>query len=275
MPPVTLNVTHPEKVIGLHKAYIHAGAEALLTTTFGAVFDNLHYYLPESITSPADVVIFNKIAARRAREAAGNTAYVIGSMAPLAQEVAYELMVAAYLPQARGLFEAGVDGIAVETAYAPAMFAAAVEAWNTVDPNGAIPLGITASFDMHDEDGEWFTMNGLSPQGLGLFALGAQSAGRPLGWIGHNCGEGYEGVGDIARTFNRYFPDIPLWVKPNAGLPVYENEKTTTYPEATVDQAYACMQAALGEGACAFGLCCGSNPKLMQTLYERYNNEHS
>ena len=133
MPPVTINATDPKQIMGLHQEYIRAGANAVLTTTFGAVFDNLHPYLPEEITSPADVVVFNRNTALRAREAAkqigvDNTTYVIGSMAPLTQEAAYKDMVAAYLPQAQGLFEAGVDGVVVETAFDPAMFAAAVEA---------------------------------------------------------------------------------------------------------------------------------------------------
>ncbi|OGG30513.1 hypothetical protein A2973_04115 [Candidatus Gottesmanbacteria bacterium RIFCSPLOWO2_01_FULL_49_10] len=274
MPPVTINATDPKQIMGLHQEYIRAGANAVLTTTFGAVFDNLHPYLPEEITSPADVVVFNRNTALRAREAAkqigvDNTTYVIGSMAPLTQEAAYKDMVAAYLPQAQGLFEAGVDGVVVETAFDPAMFAAAVEAWNQADPNGTVPLGVTASFTTHNEKNNgWFTMYGLSPQGLGWFALGAQAAGRPLAWIGLNCGQGYEGVGYIVRQLNRLSPHVPIWVKPNAGPPVLQGE-TTTYPDATLTQAYPCMQDALREGADAFGLCCGSNPALMGELYAR------
>lgn len=60
---------------------------------------------------------------------------------------------------------------------------------------------------------------------------------------------------------------IPLWAKPNAGMPQLDmaTEKTS-YPLATPDRAIACFNAAMENGATVFGLCCGSSPELIAAV---------
>jgi 5-methyltetrahydrofolate--homocysteine methyltransferase len=240
---------HADKVLALHQAFIGAGADIILTDTFGGTSLRLR----ESPLAGRTYEL-NRQAATLARHAAAARAGVLvaGSMGPtgMLMEPFGELTPAAaadvYCEQAAALGEGGVDLLLLETFFA---LDEALAAINGIRRASALPLVVSFSFDRGTR-----TMMGVSPTTM-------VEAVRPLGVaaIGANCGRSLADMEHVVSELAALKAGIPLWVKPNAGLPrmVGEVARYDTGPAEMAEYARRFIQA----GADVVGGCCGSSPE--------------
>jgi 5-methyltetrahydrofolate--homocysteine methyltransferase len=237
----------PDKVVALHTAFIKAGADIILTDTFGGTLLRLRESEYAGRASE-----LNRRAAGLARQAAAAGVLVAGSMGPtgLLMEPFGELTAAAaataYSEQAAALDEGGVDLLLLETFFALDEALAAIEG---VRRASALPLVVSFSFDQGTR-----TMMGLSPtkmveaiQPLGVAALGA------------NCGRSLADMERVVAELAALNAGIPLWIKPNAGLPrmVGDVVRYETGPNEMAEYAKRFIEA----GVRVVGGCCGSSPE--------------
>jgi 5-methyltetrahydrofolate--homocysteine methyltransferase len=239
----------PDAVRGLHSAFIDAGADIILTDTFGGTSLRLR----ESRYGGRATEL-NRRAAELAREAAGarEGVLVAGSMGPtgMLMEPLGDLTAAAardaYREQAAALSGAGVDLLLLETFFALDEALAAIEG---IRQASGLPLVVSFSFDQGTR-----TMMGLSP-------TRTVEAIRPLGVaaIGANCGRSLADMERVVAELAGLRAGIPLWIKPNAGLPrmVGEVARYDTGPDEMAEYARRFIEA----GARVIGGCCGTSPE--------------
>jgi len=247
-PPEGWLLENSEAVLAVHRAYIDAGSNLILTCTFGATRPRL---ARSDLDNRLDEI--NRRAVEVAREAAGDTAFVAGDIGPMGEfleplgELTYQEAVDIFAEQADALARAGADVLYIETMSALEEVQAAVEGALQV-ANGT-PVTATLSFDSHGR-----TNMGVRPEeaaeallDLGVTALGA------------NCGATLDMTLGAVETMHRVAPEMPLIVKPNAGKPrMVDNE--VVYDATPEDMAdYAHKFVALG--ARVVGGCCGSTPE--------------
>jgi 5-methyltetrahydrofolate--homocysteine methyltransferase len=239
----------PAKVMALHRAFIEAGSDVILTDTFGATSLRLR----ESPYAGRTAEV-NHRAAKLAREASSDRPGVLvaGSMGPTGLlmdplgELTPSAAADAYAEQAAALSQGGVDLLLLETFFAIDEALAAIEG---VRRASALPLVISFSFDRGTR-----TMMGLSPAQV-IEAI------APLGMaaIGANCGRSLEDMMQVVQELAALNAGIPLWVKPNAGLPSMVGD-IARYDTSPVEMgAYA--RRFLDAGAQVVGGCCGSAPE--------------
>jgi len=244
----------PEKVRGLHRAFIEAGSNLILTDTFGATSPRLRESRYAGRT--ADL---NHRAVALAREAASTSPGVLvaGSMGPtgMLMEPLGELTAAAaanaYAEQAGALSEGGVDVLLLETFFALEEALAAIDG---VRRASGLPLVVSFSFDRGTR-----TMMGLSPTQV-IEAI----APLDVAAIGANCGRSLDDMEQVVHEFATLHAGIPLWIKPNAGLPrmVGDLARYDTGPAAMAAFARRYVDA----GAQVVGGCCGSSPEHIRAI---------
>ena len=239
----------PEKVVSLHKAFIGAGANIILTDTFGGSSLRLR-------ESPyaGRATELNRRAVELAREAASDHEGVLvaGSMGPtgMLMDPLGDLTAAAaadaYREQAAALSGAGADLLLLETFFALDEALAAIEG---IRRASALPLVVSFSFDQGTR-----TMMGLSPTKM-------MEAIRPLGVaaIGANCGRSLADMERVVAELAGLNAGIPLWIKPNAGLPRMVDDVAgyDTGPDEMAEYATRFLDA----GARIIGGCCGTSPE--------------
>jgi len=247
VPPERWNLENPAAVRQVGQSYVEAGAQLILTNTFGGSRIRLNKdQLGERVRE------INQAAARLAREAAGGRALVAGDMGPTGDLLApvgpldYAQAVEAFAEQAAALAEAGVAALLIETMSDLKEARAAVEGARRAT---SLPLLVTFSFDTHGR-----TMMGLKPAQAAkdIWALGVAA-------VGANCGRTLSETLAAIQQMRQAVPEATLMAKPNAGLPHVEGENELVYdvtPEAMAD--YALKFSA--ERVKIFGGCCGSTP---------------
>ncbi|MHB8469173.1 MAG: homocysteine S-methyltransferase family protein [Gaiellaceae bacterium] len=242
----------PENVRDLHRRFAAAGSELVLTCTFGAT-------TPRLADGPlaGRTAELNARAAELAREAVGDGVLVAGSLGPTGQLVEpygtlnREDCADAYAEQARALAAGGVDLLVLETFFALEEALWAVEG---VRRETELPLVVSFSFDQGTR-----TMMGLSP-------AEAVAAVEPLGVaaLGANCGRSLADTDAIVAELVGTGTAVPLWVKPNAGVP-------RVVGDAVVYEAGPALLAEhvagyVARGARIVGGCCGSTPAHVAAL---------
>jgi len=255
--PELWNLAHPEKIAAVHRAMVDAGADIILTNTFGANRYRLVLHGAE-----ARVAELNMAGARIAREvadAAGRKVAVAGSMGPTGEiyQPVGPLGIAdgsaAFAEQARALAEGGADVLWIETVSGVEELEAAV--------GGAVVTGLpviaTMTFDTNGR-----TMMGLAPGDAVRFARGLDAE---LAAFGSNCGIGPAalvdsllGIGAAAAA------DEVIVAKGNCGIPEYHDGHIhyTGTPEVMADYARMARDA----GARIIGGCCGTSPVHLEAI---------
>jgi 5-methyltetrahydrofolate--homocysteine methyltransferase len=249
-------LTNPDGIIGLHRDFLAAGSDIILTCTFGASLPRL-----EANGLATHFQAVNQAAVSLAKTAAGASgAVVAGSLGPLGQMIKPLGLLEEtdaqryYQDQADMLSKAGVDLLIIETQFDLAEASAAVCGVQAVSD---LPLIVSFSFDRGTR-----TMMGVSPtqfaqqmDGLGLTALGI------------NCGKSLEdnlsALKELANT-----TDLPIWFKPNAGLPKLDDEGHPIYdvtPEIMAVQVNEWVKA----GARIIGGCCGTSPAHLKAIADQ------
>jgi 5-methyltetrahydrofolate--homocysteine methyltransferase len=242
------NITHPERVLAIQKRYVAAGANCIITNTFGGsrLMLKRHGVADE-------VATINAAAVRIAREAFGDQpGYVLGDIGPLGAILEpYDDAVAAITEQAKALVEAGVDAIIIETQTGLEEIGAGIEGAKAA---GAPCIIASLAYDLSMDGTFYKTMMGVSPEDAAEFA---EEKGADI--IALNCGTGMDmnGAAMVTKLY-RESCDLPVMVQPNAGLPVLENMKAV-YKQPPEETA-AKVPDVLAAGASIIGSCCGSNP---------------
>ncbi len=248
--PEQFCLDRPDVLRGIHADYLAAGADIILTCTFGGS----RLKLPAGI----DVTPFNRTMARIARaavDAAGREAFVAGDMGPCGQFVRplgdlhplelYE----ALREQARGLVEGGVDLFLIETQFDLAEVRIAVAA---IRAESDLPIMVSMTFE------QGTSLTGTTPE---IFAETMQNLGVDA--LGLNCGLGPEQMAPLMERFLAC-SSVPVLAEPNAGLPELVDGKTVFRlpPEPFAEKTAAFV----GMGARLVGGCCGTTPDHIAAL---------
>ncbi|MDP6579897.1 MAG: homocysteine S-methyltransferase family protein, partial [Vicinamibacterales bacterium] len=240
-----LNVTRPELVLKVHRAYVEAGADVIETNTFGANRVKLAGFgLADQLAE------INVTGARLARQAVGVSGYVAGSVGPRGAPgggggaTTAEAAESQFTEQVAALLEGGVDLLLLETFGEIVELEAAVRAVRRLSD---LPLVAQVATG---EDG--LSLDGVTPEQFAgtLSALGATM-------VGVNCGAGpaatLETVERIAAA-----TDVPLSAQPNAGGPKEVEGRRLVLSSPEFLASYARRYVAAGAGL--VGGCCGTTP---------------
>lgn len=248
------NLTNPDRILEIQRRYVEAGADCLITNTFGASTIML-----ERHGHRAEMRAINAAAVRIAREAfGGREGYVLGDIGPLGAilEPYGDLSEAdaskAYSEQAAALVEAGADAIIIETQTGLEELGLAIDAAKGA---GARSIIASLAYDL-SADGTFFvTMMGVRPVAAAEFA---EERGAHI--VAFNCGTGLDmAAGPRVVSDYRSASALPVMGQPNAGLPVLERGKAV-YKQPAESMA-AAVPAMIAAGASIIGSCCGSTPE--------------
>lgn len=251
--PETYNLLHPEIVTDIHRQYLQAGARVVLANTFGA---NAHKLAGSGVV-PEEAIAAGVRCAKKAAKAfdgayvgldIGPIGELLFPMGQLAFDEAYEL----FAEQVEAGVKAGADAIFIETMTDLYEAKAAVLA---AKEHSSLPVFCTMSFE---KDGRTFTGCQLSAMALTLSGLGVDG-------LGMNCSVGPVEMLEMAEEILRY-TDLPLIIKPNAGLPEIVDGRTRY--SITREEFVEAMQALVRRGAAMVGGCCGTDPGYIRALAE-------
>jgi methionine synthase I (cobalamin-dependent) len=258
-PPELWNLEHPEIIRRIQRGYIEAGAQVLLTNTFGG--NRLRLELHGRQDRVAQLNRTAAVLARVEADAADHPVVVAGDLGPTGQimesiggtltpAIAREV----FAEQARALAAGGVDVMWVETMSDVTEAVAAVQGAKDAAPG--LPVIATMSFDTRGR-----TMMGVTPEQAGQALLDAGAAA-----IGGNCGNGPEELVPVIEKLRAAFPDAVIVAKGNVGMPqlVGMGVQYETTPETMAEFATKFRDA----GANVVGACCGSTPPHLHAMAE-------
>ncbi len=237
----------PEQILALHRAYLAAGSQLILTSTFGGTRLRL-----QRAGLQARVPEINRQAAELAREAAGDDVYVGGDIGPTGEmmkplgSLTYDQAVEVFAEQAEALAAGGVDCIYVETMSALDEARAAVSGARQVTD---LPVFCTFSFDTRGR-----TNMGVTPKQAAEVVASLGAAG-----VGANCGHAPEDVLAILPQLQQAAPGLFLVAKPNAGIPRLVNRQVVY--DAGPERMAELARQYIALGASVVGACCGSAPQ--------------
>jgi 5-methyltetrahydrofolate--homocysteine methyltransferase len=247
--PEILNETAPETIVKLHEGFVDAGADIILTNSFGGTRHRLKLH-----NAHGRVHELNKRAAEIARsvaDKAGRKVIVAGSVGPTGEllvplgALTYDDAVDAFAEQIEGLKAGGAEVAWIETMSAPDEIRAAAEAAIRV----GLPYTYTGSFDTAGR-----TMMGLLPKDIHAVADGLTPA--PLG-VGANCGVGASDILASLLDMTEARPEATVIVKGNCGIPEFRGSEIhySGTPELMSDY----VRLAVDGGAKIVGGCCGTS----------------
>ena len=250
--PETWVLDQPSTVYAAAESYVNAGAQIILTCTFGGTAVRL---LDAGLDARAYEI--NRRAAELAKQAAGGRALVSGSIGPIGKlplvlgTLNYADAVGQFADQARALADGGVDLFTVESMSDITEMLAAVEgARRAAD----LPVFASMSFDTGGK-----TLLGITP----TYAAG-ELARANVAALGANCGHGPEEVTSIVQEMHAAARDVPIIAKPNAGLPEIRTDGVfyAVSPERFAAHAREWVHA----GAKIVGGCCGTTPRYVEAV---------
>ncbi len=247
--PEALNLSHPEWLEEIARGYAEAGADIVVSNTFGASPLKLAFYdladrLEEIVAAAIGALIRGTDGAAIVSGCIGPTGELLkpyGSATP-------EQMEEGFLRQARALADAGAQAFSVETMSCLTEASLAVRAAKRAAPE--LPVVATMTFDPTPRG--FYTVMGIDiPQA----AAGLREAGADV--IGSNCGNGAEQLCAIAAEFRKADEGYMI-IQPNAGLPEFEEGKTV-YRETPGFMAEQTLRM-MALGVNIIGGCCGTTP---------------
>lgn len=247
------NLTHPDRVLAIQRRYAEAGADCILTNTFGASRIMLARHGHDG-----QVAAINRAAVQIAREAFGGRAgYVIGDIGPFGGlmepygEVAESAVREAFEEQAAALVGAGADAIIIETQTSLEELQLGLEAARTA---GAACVIGSMAYDVTLDGSTFRTMMGIDPERAAAFM---EEHGADV--VALNCGTRMD-MTRAREAVERYraVTPLPVMVQPNAGQPKLVNMRVV-YDE-TPEEMVRGVVPLLEAGARIVGGCCGSTP---------------
>jgi len=249
-PPEVWNLTHPDVVRRIHRGYLDAGSQVLMTNTFGG--NRLRLGLHGHDKRVADLNRTAAILLRNEVQAAGGHALVAGDIGPSGEIMApigtldESEAIDVFAEQAAALVAGGVDLIWIETMSDLAEMKAAIDGVRQVAPE--IPLITTMTFDTRGH-----TMMGISPEraATALVEWGADA-------VGGNCGNGPDELIPVIEKMRAAVPGARLVAKSNAGMPELVDMRAV-YRSDPSDFAVEVVRMREA-GATIVGGCCGTTP---------------
>jgi len=246
-PPELWNVENPSAVRAVASSYVEAGSEIILTNTFGA-----NRFVLASHGAAERVAELSEAGAAISRAAAGADVKVFGSIGPTGKivmmgEIPSDQIAAAFAEAAKAIARGGADAIVLETFNELAEVEIALKA---VKEATDIPVVVSMTFSSGPD--KTATMMGESPADLARMAEANGAAA-----IGANCGLGPDNYVMVARLLSEV-TDLPVWIKPNAGMPQIVAGKTT-FPMGPKEFA-SYVPKIIEAGAKFIGGCCGTTP---------------
>jgi 5-methyltetrahydrofolate--homocysteine methyltransferase len=259
-----LNIESPGLVMRIHKAYLDAGADAIITNTFGGNgFSLARHGMANRLAE------INTSAAHLARKAAGTTKYVLGDIGPTGDfleplgHLNPDQLSTAFYDQAKALLAGGADGFIIETMSAVEETILAIKAAKSAGPD--LPVLASMSFDKKGSD--FRTMMGVTVETAValLVAAGADA-------VGFNCGsatldEYIDLAKKFAETAKAVDKNVLVLAEPNAGKPELVDGKAVykVTPEEFADAAQKIHEA----GVSIIGGCCGTSPDHITALAKK------
>ena len=254
--PELWNVEQPEKVAAIHQAYLDAGAQLLLTNTFGGNRFRLALHNAQD-----RVAELNRAAVELLQEvthAASRPVLVAGNIGPTGQvllpygEMSFEEARAAFAEQAAALIRPGVHLIWIETMADLEEVRAAIEGVRQVSQD--IPIMATMTFDTRGR-----TMMGVTPEKAvtTMASFGATA-------VGGNCGNGPDEILGVIEKMHATAPQAVLVAKSNAGVPTLVGGRPV-YGASPADMAEYAVNV-YNAGARIIGACCGSTPDHIKAI---------
>lgn len=245
---------HKEIIQNLQRAYIEAGSQVIYAPTFGGNRRNLQQHGLED-----RIVEINHTLVSYSREVAGERVFVAGDITTSGQfvtaegEYTYEDAFEMYKEQIQILQEAGVDLLAAETMINIEETLAAVDAANAVCQ---LPIMCTMTVEA---DGSIFSGGNAVEAAVALESAGADA-------VGINCSVGPDQLVSVVRNI-REAVSIPVIAKPNAGMPVIDDQGNAVY--SMLPEEFAGHMKVLAEnGASIMGGCCGTTPEFIRAMHQ-------
>jgi 5-methyltetrahydrofolate--homocysteine methyltransferase len=254
--PILLNLDEPDLVTDIHRQYYSAGADVVITNTFGGS--------PLKLTADGleqQLVDLNRKAVNLARQACPDGKFVAGDIGPSGKmiqplgDVAPQEMQENFFSQARVLIESGVDLIIIETMYS---LEEALTAVQGVRKAGDILL--LASMTYSKTKNGFFTVMG---ENISQCVSALEGAGADM--MGANCTLNSTDTIDLTKEL-RAATDRPLLIQPNAGKPV--TSKGMTYYEQAPAEFARDAKKIHAAGADMIGGCCGTTPDFIRAVKE-------
>lgn len=253
--PENMNLTHPDVLLKIHREYLDSGCNVITTNTFGA--NSLKFNNVDEIISSAVSL------AKKSTEDYDRDTFVALDVGPIGRLLepcgdlpfndAYEL----FKEQVIAGEKAGADLVLIETMGDLYEIKAAVLA---AKENTDLPVLVSMIFD---EKGILLTGADIKTAVVTLEGLGVDG-------IGMNCGLGPDQMLELLKEMQKY-SSTPIFIQPNAGLPVSVNGKTTY--NVTAEEFARKQLSILHNGACALGGCCGTTPEHIRAMIDLCKNE--
>jgi 5-methyltetrahydrofolate--homocysteine methyltransferase len=268
-PLILANLEHGDIVSKIHKSYLDAGSDAIITNTLIAnrIFLGKHNLAEKCVE-------INRSAALLARKAAGDSKYVLGDIGPTGDFLEPIGLLktadvkAVYIEQAQALMSGGIDGFIIETMTAADEMTAAIEAVKSVC--GELPVFASMAFD---PAGKAFRTS----MGVDVETAVSKMVEAGADCIGFNCGT--IPVGDyerLAREFAAFARAIgdnrPVYAEPNAGKPELQGSGVV-YGLLPEDFA-AMMLDVYRAGVHIIGGCCGTTPDHIRAVAQLLRSRH-
>ncbi len=253
--PELWNCDHPQRVAELQRAFVDAGADIILTNTFGGTRCRLKLHRAD--TRVAELNEKAALLSRKEADRAGRIVLVGGSMGPtgeileplgpLSLDAAHE----AFAEQAAALAQGGADVLWIETMSSVEETEAAVAGARTT----GLPVVATLSFDTNGR-----TMMGVTP-----FELAGLHRRHQLAACGSNCGVSpSELIASIVNLATASEPGAVLVAKANCGIPQWVDGVIRFDGTPELMARYACL--AVDAGARIIGGCCGTTPEHLRLM---------
>ncbi len=248
--PERMNLDSPDAIVDIHRRYIEAGSDIVLTNSFGGTSFRLKLHKLDD-----QVVKINSAAARNGRIAADSAdrrVLVAGSMGPSGEllepmgSMTPQTAAFAFAEQAKGLAEGGADLIWIETMSSLEEVEAAIEGIRTVTD-----LAIVATFS--------FDTAGRTMMGVTGANIVERLARYDLAAVGANCGNNLQDTEAAVAQMRAADPDVLVVSKGNAGIPQWVGAELhySGTPEIMGAHAHRLRTA----GVRVIGGCCGSGPE--------------
>jgi 5-methyltetrahydrofolate--homocysteine methyltransferase len=252
--PESWNYEKPEQVLAVATSYVEAGADIILTNSFGGTRFKLER---NGIADQLEKA--NRTATEISKRAAVEQTLVFASLGPTGEfmeplgTLSEKEVVAAFAEQVKALLTGKPDGLVIETMTDLGEAQAALRACREVCD---LPVVVCMTYDKGAAG--YATIMGIKPQQAAeeLTRAGATA-------VGANCGAGIENMIEIVGLL-RAGTDLPLWAKANAGLPELENGQTV-FRQGPADFA-AGAEELRAAGASIIGGCCGTTPEHIKAL---------
>jgi 5-methyltetrahydrofolate--homocysteine methyltransferase len=254
--PVVWNIEHPERIGAVHRAYLDAGAQILLTNTF--VGNRFRLAQHGWATRVAEVNRRGAEILRAEIARAGADALAAGDIGPSGEllaplgTLAFDDAVEGFAEQARALLDGGVEAIWIETMSDLEEVRAVIEGVRRVAPD--VPILASLTFDTRGR-----TMMGVKPETAARALLDWQVAA-----LGGNCGNGPDEILSVIEKMRAVAPAAILIAKSNAGKP--EVVDGATVYRATPEVMAASARALRDAGARIIGGCCGTTPAHIRAM---------